>query len=401
MKKNYEKIKYQIIDEINNNDVKINVIAIDFFHEIEEEEGMDVEGAKKETKNQIKTKEVLKDLSEETENVKIFTSRMAESIYKQFKKKKISPVTKFRGPLIITPNLYIDVAVYTKTSKVDIPSLKKQSLAVEYDEMDIKKGAIENERVFYVHDDPDQTPLSKEFITKAYYYGKSLVPVNSTDEVLFKNTEARCFRTIGFSDNFRVPRHQYMSGSDLVIPNPQSEEDVKAFTAIVKEMISMNKVIIARYVPRQNAEPKLVVLSPHMSKKGAVLYLNVLPTVEDLRDYQFESLKECTAKQEEVVSKFIDSLDLEHEEGEEEKEEKLKPTETFNPVLQYFYDCLEHKALKSDNNLPPLDDTISDYLKPDRKLFENNKYVTFLPKMFEIKESKNIIFNLIRRKERR
>ena len=244
------------------------------------------------------------------------------------------------------------------------------------------------ERVYYVNDDPDQNPLDKEFITKAYNYGNSLVPISKPDEVLFKNQESKCLKTIGFTDSFRVPRHYFMNGVDIVIPNPESENDIKAFTAIVKEMKEMNKVMICRYVYRENAEPKLVVLSPHIGSKGAVLYLNTLPTIEDIRDYQFESLKECTMKQEEVVSKFIDSLDLERDDEEGDKEETLKPSDTYNPVLQYFYQCLEHKALNKDNNLPGLDEVIEEYLKPDKNLFEGNKFVTFLPKIFEIKESK-------------
>ncbi len=232
-----------------------------------------------------------------------------------------------------------------------------------------------------MHDDPEQNPLSSEFMTKAHYYGKSLVPVSKTDEVLFKNEENRCLRAIGFTDNYRVSRHHFLAGTDVIIPNPTSSKDYRAFYALIQEMINSNKVLLCRYVYRNNANPKLVCLTPHISKSGPVLYLNTLPTVEDIRDYQFESLKECSTQQEEVVSKFIDSLDL-----EEEEEEKLKPSATFNPSLQYFYQCLEHKALNKDNNIPDLDDTIEDYLKPDKKLFENNKYVSFIPKMFEIKE---------------
>ena len=41
---------------------------------------------------------------------------MANYIYHQFKKKKINPTTKFRGPLIITSNLSLDIMIYTKTS---------------------------------------------------------------------------------------------------------------------------------------------------------------------------------------------------------------------------------------------------------------------------------------------
>ena len=67
-----------------------------------------------------------------------------------------------------------------------------------------------------------------------------------------------------------------MSGVDIVVPNPASPEDIKGTTALVSEMIKMNKVIIARYVYRNNSQPKLVVLTPHMSKKGPMFYLNIL-----------------------------------------------------------------------------------------------------------------------------
>jgi len=371
---------------LNSNDIKVNIIAVNFFKELDDDEEEE-ETSVNESKNQKLTKEVLNELSEQSSHLRIFTAKMASSIQKQFRKKKVSPITKFRGPLILTPNLYIDVAVYTKTSKVDVPSLKKQSLATDYN-ASIKAGSIINEKVYYVNDDPDQNPLDTQYITKAYNYGNSLVPVSKTDEVLFKNEEHKCLKAIGFSDSFRIPRHFFMGGVDIVIPNPESANDIETFTAFVMEMIETNKVLICRYVARNNTEPKLVVLTPHISKGGAILYLNTLPTVEDIRDYQFESLKECTIKQEEVVSRFIDSLDMEREDEEGNVEEVLKPTETFNPVLQYFYQCLEHKALESDNNLPSLDDAIEDYLKPDKSLFENNKNVSFLPKMFDIKESK-------------
>jgi hypothetical protein len=62
-----------------------------------------------------------------------------------------------------------------------------------------------NEKVFYVHDDAEQNPIDKQLVTKAYYYGKSLVPISKTDEVMFKNEENRCLKTIGFTDSFRVP----------------------------------------------------------------------------------------------------------------------------------------------------------------------------------------------------
>ncbi len=171
------------------------------------------------------------------------------------------------------------------------------------------------------------------------------------------------------------------------MPSPGNENDKRAITVLVEEMQKTNKVMICRFVSKANSDPKLVVLIPSFTSNGAVFYVNNLATREDIRQYEFPSLNECTVKQEEVVSKFIDTLDLDLEE-EDNEEEKLKPNNIHNPTLQYFYQCLEHRALNDQNNLPPLDETIEDYMKPDKTLFENNKYVTFLPKVFDIKQSK-------------
>ena len=410
----------ELAERINDNDVKINIICVGFFEELdddEEDEGDEKEKVNEEnndekieedideeneennqrkkkqkindeSENQKENKELLKILQSNTENVKLFTATTANDIYHQFKKKKINPTTKFRGPFIISPNLSLDVMVYSKTTPQHIPSLKKYSKAVEYSDAP-GTCEIQSERIYYVNDDPEKKAVDKELITKAYYYGSSLVPVSATDEVRLKNDEPRCLKVIGFTDSFRVPRHYFMSGVDLVVPNPTSNEDIKGTLALVTEMLKMNKVIIARYVPRAGSQPKLVVLTPHMSKKGPVFYLNVLPTVEEIRDFQFESLPESSKKQEEFIGHFIDSLDL-----EQDGEEEIKPSETYNPMLQYFYKCLEHKALEQDESkkeeLPKIDEESIKYMIPNKKLFENNKYVSFLPKVFPIQEKDKI-----------
>ena len=407
----YSKSKIEeLASRINENDVKVNIICVGFFEELDKEDeeenldnkekiennSMDEDNKEKvdeinknnESENQKNIKEKLKILQENTENVKLFTATTANDIYHQFKKKKINPVSKFRGPFIISPNLSLDVMVYSKTAQALIPSLKRYSKVAEYSD---EPGTceVQNERIYYVNDDPDKKAVEKDLITKAYYYGSSLVPVSKTDEVRLKNEEPKCLKVIGFTDSFRVPRHFFMSGVDIVVPNPASPEDIKGTTALVSEMIKMNKVIIARYVYRNNSQPKLVVLTPHMSKKGPMFYLNILPTVEEIRDFQFDSLPEASKKQEEFMGHFIDSLDL-----EQDGEEEIKPTETYNPMLQYFYKCLEHRALETDESkkmeLPKIDEESIKYMIPNKKLFENNKYVTFLPKVFPIVEKDKI-----------
>ena len=75
-----------------------------------------------------------------------------------------------------------------------------------------------------------------------------------------------------------------MAGVDIILPI-KGQKNEKAFAAMVYAMIETKKVLIAKIVERKNADPKLVVLYPHVSKKQPLLYSVQLPTVEDIRDY--------------------------------------------------------------------------------------------------------------------
>ena len=75
-----------------------------------------------------------------------------------------------------------------------------------------------------------------------------------------------------------------MNGVDIVLPVRGSKNE-RAFAAIVHSMIETHKVLLAKIVERKSAEPKLVVLYPHISKKQPLLYLVQVPTNEDLRDF--------------------------------------------------------------------------------------------------------------------
>jgi hypothetical protein len=47
----------------------------------------------------------------------------------------------------------------------------------------------------------------------------------------------------------------------------KGQKNERAFAAMVYAMIETKKVLIAKIVERKNADPKLVVLYPHVSKK--------------------------------------------------------------------------------------------------------------------------------------
>ena len=63
-----------------------------------------------------------------------------------------------------------------------------------------------------------------------------------------------------------------MAGVDIILP-VRGAKNERAFAAMVNAMIEGQKVLIAKIVERKNAEPKMVVLYPHISRKKPLLYM--------------------------------------------------------------------------------------------------------------------------------
>ncbi len=70
-----------------------------------------------------------------------------------------------------------------------------------------------------------------------------------------------------------------MDGSDIVAP-ADTAKNKKAFSALVRAMIEAQKVMIAKFT--QRGKPRLVVLHPHSDPDIECLYLNNLPTSEEI-----------------------------------------------------------------------------------------------------------------------
>jgi len=137
--------------------------------------------------------------------------------------------------------------------------------------------------------------------------------------------------------------------------------------------------LIVRFVKIKNAAPHLGVLMPHIKSDLEYLIYQKLPFAEDLRHYPFAPLDPGHIRaahapsqaQLDAAERLIQSLDLMTASKDEDGEpmESLKPKFTYNPVLQRFYQCVQHRALHPNAPLPPLDPVISQYCNPDQQLF--------------------------------
>lgn len=235
-----------------------------------------------------------------------------------------------------------------------------------------KEGLVKIDRQLTELDDPDQNPVPADKQIRAFNYGKQLVPVAKEHEHVLKykggtaeekkdddgglgvelaSDYERQFKLLGFTDQSKVPRHHFVAGVDVILPVRGSKNE-RAFAALVGAMVEGKKVLIAKIIERKNADPKLVVLYPHISKRKPILYMVQLPTAEDIRDYQFPSLVPATEPQRTAARELIKALDLTN--AAQEDDEQLKPELTFNPALQYFGQVVTHRITHPEQELPPL-----------------------------------------------
>ena len=299
----------------------------------------------------------------------IFPAKVAMEVCRQFKKREVMSRARYRGNFDLAQDLKLGVQIYPRTREETFPTLKRFSKKAEANPS-ADACAVKMQRTYTEVDDPDQKEVPSDQQRKAYFYGKQLVPVSDENVTVLKGKIApkkpvseneameeskdqrvkpedvamgidgdveRQFKMLGFADQSSVPRHQFMSGVDVVLPLRGSKNE-RAFAALVTQMIDTKKCIIARLLERKNADPKLVSLFPHVNKRQPLLYLVQLPTNEDIRDYQFPSLVASTNAQRKAASDFIDALDLTRED-----EERIDPKMTFNPALQYFAQVVSHK----------------------------------------------------------
>jgi ATP-dependent DNA helicase 2 subunit 2 len=199
------------------------------------------------------------------------------------------------------------VATYKKVREFKPQSLKKYNTKDEWSASD-KEGLVVSDVVYHLEDDPNCEAIEASELVSGYQYGKDLVPINKTMEFATRIIEEKCFKLLGFIGKEKIPRQVFMSNIDIVIPS-ENLASKKLFSAFIYSMLTLNRYAIARYIPRNlknGVAPKLMLLIPHRSAKGECFYMTQLPTAEDIRDYQFTSLKESTARQQDLIENLVD-----------------------------------------------------------------------------------------------
>ncbi|KAG6970164.1 hypothetical protein JG688_00004992 [Phytophthora aleatoria] len=278
-------------------------------------------------------------------------------------KKTVALTTKFRGPLEFGDALGIPLYCYLKTKTATLPTLSKESQNSYEKET---AGKVKLDRRYTSPQNIDQEVPPDEQV-KAYRYGSEKVPFASADIEFFKFQTEKSLKALGFLDRSQINHSKFVAGTDIFIAEPGKPHAATCFASLIDAMVELDQVIIARFVPRKNAAPKIIALIPHAPSSGNdenfyAMWSQQLPYEEDVRNYEFAPLKTRkytpSDEQQSLADKLVDSLSIRDDKADE-------VGACFNPVIRRFFHAVSMRALDESAGVPALPSYLESSLKMD------------------------------------
>lgn len=258
-------------------------------------------------------------------------------------KRSVAQVTKFKGDLEIGVSLKLPVVIYTKIRRESFPTLLKES------QSSFNKGSggeVKMDRVYKLED----KEVSDHERIKAFKYGTDYIPFSEADIASLKNSTERSFQFLAFLNREQVNGSMFLGGCDVVLAAPGQAEAQQAISSLARAMKLENRVGLARIVTRKNSAPKIVALLPCIDEYEG-FYLHPLPFVEDMRQYEFDSLDPVISKLTRVElnagESVVDSLMT-------DPQGKYDIANTYNPTLQAFFKAIQRRAETPSYVISPL-----------------------------------------------
>ncbi|KAH7474886.1 X-ray repair cross-complementing protein 5 [Phytophthora ramorum] len=366
-----------IVAMIQNMEVKLQVIGLDFQNTTskpQQNQGGDEEMPEAVVKAEVPTTEPSDMERIKAENEKMLVSIANEvggevcSVAKRMQllaqgmKKTVALTTKFRGPLEFGDVLKIPVYCYLKTKTATLPTLSKESQS-SYEKETAGKVKLDRRYTSPQNIDEEVPPDQQ---VKAYRYGAEKVPFASADVEFLKFLTEKSLKALGFLDKTQINHAKFVAGTDIFIAEPGKPHAAQCFAALIDAMVELDQVIIARFVSRKNAAPKIVALIPHAPSSHGENYYAMwsqqLPYEEDVRNYEFAPLKTSkyapSEEQQSLADKLVDSLSIRDDKADE-------VGACFNPVIRRFFHAVSSRALDESVRVPPLPADMESSLKMD------------------------------------
>lgn len=166
----------------------------------------------------------------------------------------------------------IPCVYWSKISKAKVPTMKKVAIpaanagagagrraaAAEDEE---GGGQVKRDTTYRNPEDPD-VELAPEEKVKGYKYGPQYVPVTAVEEDMFKLKAPASVTLIGSIPAEAIPRHHYLEGPLFLQGAVDSDAAQVSIVVLSRTLKETGKVLLARFVKRENADPFLAALMP-------------------------------------------------------------------------------------------------------------------------------------------
>ncbi|KAI9645932.1 ATP-dependent DNA helicase yku80 [Ciborinia camelliae] len=388
-----------IAKEINNNDIRLVVLGVDFD---------DAEfGFKEEDKDLVKAEneKLLRSFTESCTDGMFATAEEAIEAIATPVVKVTREYKTYEGPLTLgDPKKYpetavsIDVARYFRTHQAKPPSARSYVDRMIDGSIDVEMPdtggftSVRQSRTYKVNDPTapgGKRDVERDALEKGFEYGSSIVPINQSDENVTKLQALKDFSIIGFVP---IDYEIYLNMGETCITIPQKTNDKArmALSSLVHALHEMESCAVARLVKKDGSDPQIVLLSPFIEPDLEGLIDVPLPFAEDIRSYRFAPLDKVFSSSGSLIDKhknlpssdlkaamgaFVDSMDL----STAGKDEEGKPAEymaiedTYSPVLHRISQAIRRRAVKPNEGVLPPANILTKWSHPPSELVDQSR----------------------------
>lgn len=329
--------------------------------------------------------------------------------------KTVKPTPLFKGRLTLgnaeeyDTALTIDVEQYGKVMIAAAPTASKfvmhgdmsasqptqTSATLSNGEPEVSDDltAVKYARTYQVEDENaagGMKDVPYDELAKGYEYGRTAVYISESDRNVTTYETTPGIDIVGFVDKNQYERYLDIGRTWFIIALRNNDQASMALSALIHALYELESFAIARYVQKENQEPKMLLLAPNIDADFECLYSVELPFVEDVRQYKFPPLDRVvtvsgkTLKMHrnlpndellDAMSAYVDSMDLSTFDKDDDGEDKEYAAldETYSVMLHRLNQVIKHRAVYTDAEPPAPTKILTKYMNPPAELVEHSQ----------------------------
>lgn len=212
--------------------------------------------------------------------------------------------------------------------------------------------------------------VDKSEVKKAYKFGGEYIYFKPEEAASLKQLGGKILRVIGFKPRSMLPMWASVKKSIFIFPSEENfVGSTRVFSALWQKLLDSDKVGIAWFVARENANPIMVAIIPSRASDDdasdtpylpAGLWLCPLPFVDDVRNVDLSAPPRPADELTDKMREIVQNLQL--------PKAMFNPLKYPNPSLQWHYKILQALALEEEVPETLDDATIPKYKQIDKRV---------------------------------